>query len=517
MGLKRNVTNRYFVGHKGILYLFPIILLGAFLRIYNLGTESFWFDEIFTVDRVPQDFETLLHQLTTQGPLMRNATYYVLVHFWILPFDVNEISIRSFSVLSGVLSIGLMYLVGTQLFDSKVGLVSSFFMAISAFQIQHSQEARFYSLFVLLTLVSVYFYLTALKNSGQLWPWALSLVANVLLFYTHTYSVFIFAVEYAYFFIYWQQNKSSLFPWGVSQFLLLLAVVAGFIPLLQTGGFVTDLGGGLAWILRPSLKDLLRTIYGYVFPLNYQHGWVFVGITFIIAFVFFIIGALYFARKVNIIWKSELNEWKQRFKNVSQTRSEFVFVLLWFLFPVTIPFLYSNLFSPVFVDRYTISAAPALYLLLAAAIVRMSRIVPMWVSLAAFAIVILPGLQDYYAANVNEQWREVSAFVKTNRQPDDLVFFAPNADGYQHKSFAWYYQEPFAYCGISSNIEDSNVIRAELSKCKIGYQRIWVIMRGPADTVDRLKKILFDPNQVGLHLIEQYHFVKISVYLLDVR
>jgi mannosyltransferase len=517
MSLKRNTRTSYFVDNQNILYLILIILLAAFLRIYNIGVESFWFDEIFTVDRVPQDFQVLMHQLTTQAMMMRNAAYYLFAHFWVLPFDVNETSIRSFSVLSGVLSIGIIYLVGTQLFDPKVGLVSSFLMAISIFQIQHSQEARFYSLFVLLTLVSIYFYLVALKNPGRLWLWTISLIANVLLFYTHTYSVFIFVVEYVYFFIYWRHNKNSLIPWGVSQFLLLFAVVAGFIPLLQTGSLVTDLGGGLAWISRPSLRDLLRTIYGYVFPLNYERGWISIGVNFIVAFTFFISGLLYFSRKHNIVWKSELADWKQKLKSVSQMRSEFVFVLLWFLFPILIPFFYSSLFSPVFVERYTICAAPAFYLLLAVGIVRLTRFIPLWVSLVALMIVIIPGLQDYYVANVNEQWREVAAFVKINREPHDLVFFAPDDDGYQNKSFAWYYKEPFAACGINSHVNDTDEIRAELSKCKFGHQRIWFVMRGSSDFIDRFKQILRDPDQGDLYLIEEYQFVKISVYLFDVR
>ena len=133
-----------------------IILIGAVLRVYDLGAESFWFDEIFTIHFVSLDLPTLIQQLTTEVEMTRHAVYYLSAHFWVLPSGISEVSIRSLSVIFGVLSIGMMYLVGRQLFGENVGLISSFLMAVSEFQIYHSQEARFYSLLVLLTLCSLY-------------------------------------------------------------------------------------------------------------------------------------------------------------------------------------------------------------------------------------------------------------------------------------------------------------------------------------------------------------------------
>ena len=162
-GASSNPSNDLFGIQRNAVCLLLILLVGTFFRLYNLGTESFWFDEIITVHRVSQELQPLVHQLVSQGNVARNAVYYLLAYFWVMPFKITEISIRSLSVLFGVLSIGMMYVVGRQLFGEKEGLLSSFFMAVSEFQIQHSQEARFYSLFVLLTLVSVYYYVRALR------------------------------------------------------------------------------------------------------------------------------------------------------------------------------------------------------------------------------------------------------------------------------------------------------------------------------------------------------------------
>ena len=506
--------NRSFHVYQNAIYLSLILFLGTTLRIYDLGTESFWFDEMYTVHRVSQDFQTLSHQLITKADMTRNALYYIIAHFWVQPFEITEFSIRSLSVLFGVLSIGMMYLVGCQLLDEKAGLLSSFFMAVSEFQIEHSQEARFYSLFVLLTLVSIYCYIIALR-SRRTQLWVVSGLVNILLFYTHTYGVFIFAVEYIHYLLYWKNNKKTLIQWEISQALLVLAVIGGFITLLRNGS-VIGLGDGLTWIHAPSFKDLFLTIYGYLFPQNYQHSWIFIGISFTVGILFFTLSALlYNFRKGENPWFAELKSWFQNIQLPSSMSSDMVLLTVWFVFPVMLPFIYSNLFSPIFVDRYTICAAPAFYLLTASLISRISHAVPVYISLGAMMIVIVPGLQDYYTAATNEQWREVAAYVQENSQSSDVIVFAPDDNGYQTRSFDWYYPGTLTSCGISSNINDERVVTKILSDCTLGHDRFWVIIRGSSEVVGRFTSFFLN-LEAGKHLVEERHFVEISVYLYEV-
>jgi len=518
MRISKSIFNQlksFFYVRQDVICLSLIVLLGTALRLYDLGTESFWFDEIYTVQRETQDLQTLVHQLATQGNMTRNAVYYLLAHFWVMPFEITEVSIRSLSALFGILSIGMMYVVGQQLFGVKVGLLSSFFMAVSEFQIQHSQEARFYSLFVLLTLLSLYCYILAVR-AKQPRLWIISSLINLLLFYTHTFAVFIFAVEYIHYFVYWKKNRSTLVQWGISQALLALAIFAGLIPMLNGEG-IGGLGGGLAWITTPSLKDLLRIFYGYLFPQNYQHGWPYIGISFAIGLVFFVVGVFVFnIRRAGNRWFEELNISLRNTQFPPRMSSELMLVVVWLLCPVMLSFIYSRIFSPVLVDRYTICAAPAFYLLAAILISRISRVVPVSISLVALMIVIVPGLQDYYVSDINEQWREAAAYVQENSRANDVIIFAPDAEGYQNKSFDWYYTgSPLPSCGISSHVEDDQALAEILSNCTAGHDRFWVIMRGPSDVVDRFTTYFLNPGQTNIHLIAEEHFVKLSVYLFE--
>ena len=130
-------------------------------------------------------------------------------------------------------------------------------------------------------------------------------------------------------------------------------------------------------------------------------------------------------------------------------------------------------------------------------------------------IVIMPGLQDYYVADINEQWREVAAYVQENSQSNDVIVFTPNDSGYQNRSFAWYYQGALPSCGISSNVKDEQAVGEILSNCILAHDRIWVIMRGPSDVINRFSSYFLDSGKAGMRLVYEQQFVKVSIYLFE--
>jgi mannose-6-phosphate isomerase-like protein (cupin superfamily) len=184
--------------------------------------------------------------------------------------------------------------------------------------------------------------------------------------------------------------------------------------------------------------------------------------------------------------------------------------------PVIPPFIYSVLFTPIFTDRYTICAAPAFYLLVAIAISRIRRTVPVYISLIGLMIVILPGLQDYYISDINEQWREAAAYVQENVKTNDIVVYAPDEEGFQHKSFDWYYHGKLPDCGISSQANDQAIAKT-LSNCIVGHDRFWVVIRGTEIVVNRMKSFFLNPNQTTMYLIKEQQFVEVSVYLFELK
>src|SRR5262249_4009566 len=79
-----------------------------------------------------------------------------------LPFGGSEFFVRALSVLFAVASIPVIYLLGRHLFTARVGLTAAALLAVNAYHIQYSQDARSYSLMVFLCLASSLYFLKVL-------------------------------------------------------------------------------------------------------------------------------------------------------------------------------------------------------------------------------------------------------------------------------------------------------------------------------------------------------------------
>jgi mannosyltransferase len=127
--------------------------LGAALRFYGLGHQGFWFDEANTAALVrlsPGKMLGLIPQSESTPPL-----YYCVAWVWARIFGRDEVGLRSLSALCGVLTIPVAYLVGTRLISRRAGLIAAALTACSPLLIWYSQEARSYSMLVLLTGLSL--------------------------------------------------------------------------------------------------------------------------------------------------------------------------------------------------------------------------------------------------------------------------------------------------------------------------------------------------------------------------
>ena len=150
--------------HGMFLVLFLIILLGFSLRFYNLAKESLWFDEIYGGILPAKQSITYLLNPDISLPV---STYHIILHYWMQIFGQSEFSVRFPALIFGVLSIFVIYKLGKVIFNQEIGLLSALILAISPFQIHYSQEARPYSLLMLLSLVSVYYFVKFIKSSDE--------------------------------------------------------------------------------------------------------------------------------------------------------------------------------------------------------------------------------------------------------------------------------------------------------------------------------------------------------------
>lgn len=196
-------------------------VLGAILRLANLDGKAFWVDEVFTALRISGYTEADLSQFWQQHPffaaedLQRFQTpssektvidtirglavqepnhaplYFVLARFWMVGLGSSIAVLRSFSALTSLLSLPVMYLLAQALYqDQRMGVMALALLAVSPLQILYAQEARPYSLWVLMTLLSSWTLLRALRL--QQWQaWGYFSLTTLLALYTYPLALFI--------------------------------------------------------------------------------------------------------------------------------------------------------------------------------------------------------------------------------------------------------------------------------------------------------------------------------------
>jgi 4-amino-4-deoxy-L-arabinose transferase-like glycosyltransferase len=139
-----------------------LICLATVVRVVGLGHQSFWFDEADTVAILHTSLGHLLARVPrweTTPPL-----YFVLAWGWSHLSGYGESGLRSLSALAGILTVPVGFAIGTKLRSRRVGLIVAALIACNPLLVWYSQEARAYSLLVLLTSLTVLAFLHTLER-----------------------------------------------------------------------------------------------------------------------------------------------------------------------------------------------------------------------------------------------------------------------------------------------------------------------------------------------------------------
>ena len=111
----------------------------------------------------------------------------------------SEVAIRSSALVCGVALIPVIYLLGKQFFHKSIGLLAAALVAVNLFHIQYSQEARAYSLVVLLVSLSSLF-LARYLGRPSFGSWIGYVLATTLAMYAHIFAVLVIGTQVAWLF-----------------------------------------------------------------------------------------------------------------------------------------------------------------------------------------------------------------------------------------------------------------------------------------------------------------------------
>jgi len=169
-------------------------VVAAPLRLITLGGPSMWFDEAVTLWLVRLDLGAMLAQI----PVSESTPplFYLVAWGWGRVFGTGLLGIRALSALAGIATVPVTYAVGARLASRRVGLAAAALVAVSPVLVWHGQDARAYSLLVLLSALSLLAFARAREDPTprRLAAWAL---AAVLALCTHYFAAFLVAGEAA--------------------------------------------------------------------------------------------------------------------------------------------------------------------------------------------------------------------------------------------------------------------------------------------------------------------------------
>ena len=169
---------------KSFFWMFLILIVGFALRFWCLDKpQGLWNDEYIGWFISSRSFPSEFIQEAIKNCHM--PFYYVYLKIWMSLFGDADFSLRLSSVLSGILSVFVMYLVGREYKDEKTGLLCAAFAAVSGFLIYFSQEVRLYSLLFLLSSINLFVWLRLSREQTKLNFFCFG-AANFLIIITHT-------------------------------------------------------------------------------------------------------------------------------------------------------------------------------------------------------------------------------------------------------------------------------------------------------------------------------------------
>ena len=163
------------------LWLWLIVCLGAVLRVYRLDFQSLWADEglQFFVAHAENLNDLFRRRSRTFHPPLS-----LLVNYLFMRFGSSDFLLRLPSMLFGVGSLPLCYLLARRVTSTPAALFTVLALAVSPFHVWYSQEGRMYAQLLFLSLLSAVILFQALEHKKWLW-WAGYTLVITAGMYTH--------------------------------------------------------------------------------------------------------------------------------------------------------------------------------------------------------------------------------------------------------------------------------------------------------------------------------------------
>ena len=420
------------------LLLSGILLLAAALRLFHLGSKKLWYDEVVSLAIAQNKF--------VSGHLFNGVVYkplyFFLLKLWSGVLGVDAYWLRFPSVLLGIGTVFVVYLLGKEFKDKATGLVAAFLLAMSSFHVYHSQQVRHFTLMVLLVALSFLYCFRMLKAKDIVRNRNLNVVTNMLMVFVHPYMLTIMAAQLV---VFGGVVKRVLGGQWIRVQMITMGAVLFWLMIANKKAMFHSTW----WISKPSVFSLIETFQTFIYggeryglddyKVIFNMPWV-VHILFVFCFIFFLKGIL---------------EGIQA-KPVSRL---FLAVLVWFFMPMTAAFMVSLVY-PVYLVKHLMVSLPAFYLLVAAGITSLRSTRGRLISLMAIFVLSVYPLKNVYTQDWNVQWGDAVACLRQEIQENDAVLISSESE---LSTFLYYFSDDPA--SVLKDYDVSRYCRTDNGHC----------------------------------------------------
>ncbi|MEZ4837379.1 MAG: glycosyltransferase family 39 protein [Caldilineaceae bacterium] len=395
------------------------LLLAAFgWRMIGLTQQSFWRDEIDVIFLSLRPIRENLSMFIS--PAQNGPLYYLLLRPWIDVAGSSEFAMRYTSVLFGVAAVALLWQVARRLLPgghssglANAPLLTAIFLAINPYQLWYSQEGKMYALVVLLTLLSTWSWLEAMRSGGGL-RWLRYLLVTTICIYTHLLTALILPLHCVWFLLAWPVNRRRWQGYAGA----LSGFVLPYLPLVWwQWHYLTSLDYETGYGFTPFAEVLRVLLLGHT-----RGAFVDVDTAWLVPIFFLGMAGLLVGYQE---LRSIAEDRRPLLLNVDP-RLRMAMIAAWLVLPVLLIFGVS-LIKPLFVDRYVIWIAPSFALLFAVGVQVIGHSGGRWATVLALLVVVYAGAfwlwtgwQQTHSPN-KTQLREAVQYVAAQRLPDDLL------------------------------------------------------------------------------------------------
>ncbi len=334
--------------------------------------------------------------LSTVAEDVHVPLYHELLHWWRSVVGDSVYSARVLSLIFFLAAIPAIYLLGATIYGPATGLFAAFLFLLSPFMNWYASEIRMYTIFAFMAILNQYFFVRLLRQDADS-AWVGFGITAVIGIYVHYFFFLLLAAEGLFFLL----RRNRFGPHALSRMLIIAGVVAlSFAPWVA---YV--LYEGQAQNQQPQLPIPTTINLFSVFS------------QFLLGFQVDPVNTVFLS-----LWPLILIVAFLALRRRASARLETDFLTIAVVVPVAAAFLIS-FFVPLFVSRYLIFVAPALYLLIAHIFSRYPG-AGKWIAGGALSVLMASMLVVQVASAatpVKEDYRDVVDYLTANAHPQDVI------------------------------------------------------------------------------------------------